>query len=106
MDEKVAEACPVMGTIFLVIRYKLLGAYNEERVKQTILMIYISYNFSSARFNLVGVVRRCFSWSSVSDDLLFSSCSFLVLFLALSFSRLILSLSFLCSSVPEALFLL
>ena len=47
-----------------------------------------------------------FSWSSVSDDLFFSSCSFLVLLLALSFSRLILSLSFFCSSVSEALFAL
>ena len=45
------------------------------------------------------VARRCFSWSSVSDDLLFSSCSFLVLLLALSYSHLILSLSLLCSSV-------
>ena len=44
--------------------------------------------------------------SSVSDDLLFSSCRFLVLLLALSFSRLILSLSFLHSSVSEALFAL
>ena len=45
------------------------------------------------------VARRCFSWSSVSDDLFFSSCSFLVLLLALSYSHLILSLSLLCSSV-------
>ena len=44
----------------------------------------------------------CFSWSSASDDLFISSCSFLVLLLALSFLRLILSLSFLCSSVSEA----
>ena len=68
------------------------------------LIIHISYNFSSPRFNLLRVARRCFSWSSISDDLFFSSCSFLVLLLALSFSRLILSLSFLCSSVSEALF--
>ena len=58
-------------------------------------MIYISYNFSSPRFNLVAVVRCCFLWSSVSNDFFFSSCSFLVLLLALSFSRLILTLSFL-----------
>ena len=63
-------------------------------------------SFPSPRFNLLRVARRCFSWSSVSDDLFFSSCSFLVLLLALSFSRLILSLSILCSSVSEALFAL
>ena len=45
------------------------------------------------------LARRCFSWSSVSDDLFFYFCSFLVLLLALSYSRLILSLSLLCSSV-------
>ena len=69
-------------------------------------MIYISYNFSAPRFNLLRVARCCFSWFSVSDDLLFSSFSFLVLLLALSFSRLILSLSFLYSSVSSALFAL
>ena len=66
---------------------------------------FLSNSLSSPRFSLLRVVRRCFSWSSVSDDLYFSSC-FLVLLLALSFSRLILSLSFLCSSVSEALFAL
>ena len=75
-------------------------------MKQTIIEDFISYNFSSPHFNLVRVVRSCFLWSSVSDNLFFSSCSFLVLLLALSFSRLILSLSFLCSSVSEALFAL
>ena len=69
-------------------------------------MIYISYKFSSPRFNLVRVVRCCFLWSSVSDYLSFSSCNFLVLLLALSFSYLILSFAFLCSSVPESLFAL
>ena len=69
-------------------------------------MIYISYNFSSPHFNLLRVARRCFWWSSVSDDFFFSSCSFLVLLLALSFSRLIVSFSFLCSSISEALFTL
>ena len=64
----------------------------------------LSNSFSSPRFNLLRVARCCFSWSSVSDDLFFSSCSYLVLLLALSFSRLILSLSVLCSSVSEALF--
>ena len=63
-------------------------------------------SFSSHRFNLLRVASRFFSWSSVSDDLLFPSCSFLVLFLALFCSHLILSLSFLCSSVSEALFAL
>ena len=70
------------------------------------LMIYISYYFSSPSFNFLGVARRCFLWSSVSDDLFFSSCSFLVLLLSLSFSRLIISLSFLCSFISEALFAL
>ena len=68
-------------------------------------MIYISHN-SSPRFNLLRVARRCFSWSSVSDYLFFSSCTFLILLLALSFSRLFLSLSFFCSSVFKALFAL
>ena len=68
---------------------------------------FLSNSISSPCFNLLRVARRCFLWSSVSDDLFFSSCSvFLVLLLALSFSRLILSLSFLCSSVSEALFAL
>ena len=57
-------------------------------------------------FNLLRVARRYFSKSSVSDDLFFSPCRFLVLLLALSFMRLILSLSFLCCSVSEALFAL
>ena len=47
-----------------------------------------------------------FSWSSVSDDLFFSSCSFFGFPSCSSFSHLILSLSFLCSSVYEALFAL
>ena len=64
------------------------------------------FSLSSPLFNLLRVDRSCFSWSSVSDDLFYSSCSFLVLLPALSFSRLILSLSFLCSSVSEALFAL
>ena len=67
---------------------------------------FLSNTFSSPRFNLLRVARRCFLWSSVSDDLFFSSCTFFVLPLALSFSHLILSLSFLCSSVSEALFAL
>ena len=69
-------------------------------------MMYISYNFTSPLFNLLKVGRCCFSWSSVSDDLFFTSYNFLVLLLALSFSCLILSLSFLCSSVSEAPFAL
>ena len=63
------------------------------------------FNFSSPRFNILRVARHCSSWSFVSDDLIFSSCSFLVL-LSLSFSSLILSLSSLCFSVSEALFAL
>ena len=63
-------------------------------------------SFSSPSFNLLRVARRCYSWSSVSEDLFFSSCSFLVLLLDLSFSCLMLSLPFLCSSVSEALFAL
>ena len=39
------------------------------------------YNsFSAPHFNLLRVARRCFWWSSVSDDLLFSSCTFLFLY--------------------------
>ena len=44
---------------------------------------FLSNSFSSPHFKLLRVARRCFSWSSVSDDLFFSSCNFLVL----SFSR-------------------
>ena len=69
-------------------------------------MIYTSYKFSSPHFNILRMARHYFSWSSVSDDLFLSSCSFLVLLLALSFSRLVLSISFLCSSVSEARFAL
>ena len=65
----------------------------------------LPHSFSSLRFN-VGVARRCFSWSSVSDDFYFRLVFFLVILLALSFSCLILSISFLCSSVSEALFAL
>ena len=67
---------------------------------------FLSNSFSSPHFNLLRVARCSFSWSSVSHDLFFSSCSFLVILLALSFSRLILTLSFLCSSDSEALFAL
>ena len=65
---------------------------------------FLSNSFSSPRFNFLRVARRCFSWSSVSDDLFYSSCNFFVILLVLSFSRPILSLSILCSSVSEALF--
>ena len=37
---------------------------------------FLSNSFSSPRFNLFSVARRCFSWSSVCDDLFFSSCRF------------------------------
>ena len=66
----------------------------------------LATSFSSLRFlsnsfsSSLRVARRCFSWSSVSDDLFFSSCSFFgFLLLASFYSRLILSLSLLCSSV-------
>ena len=65
---------------------------------------FLSNSFSSPRFNLLRVARCFFSWPSVSDDLIFSSCIFLVTLLALSFLRLTPSLSVLCSSVSEALF--
>ena len=65
----------------------------------------ISYSFSSRPFNLLRVARHCFSWCSVSDDLYFSSCSFLVLYLFRILSSAFLS-SVLSSSVSEALFAL
>ena len=34
---------------------------------------FLSNSFSSPRFNLLRVAKRCFLWSSVSDDLFFSS---------------------------------
>ena len=37
---------------------------------------FLSNSFSSPRFNILRVARRCFSWSSVSDDLFFSFCTF------------------------------
>ena len=58
-----------------------------------------SLRSTSPRFNLLGVARRSFLYSSAYDDLFFP----LVLLLALSFSCLILSLSFLCSSDSEVL---
>ena len=61
---------------------------------------FLSNSFSSPCFNLLRVGRRCFWWSSVSYDLFFSSCSFLVLLLALSF--LLLSTAFV-SSVLQSL---
>ena len=61
---------------------------------------FLSNSFSSPHFNVLRVARRCFWWSSVSEELFFSSCSFLVLLLAISFS--LLSSAFL-SSVSEAL---
>ena len=42
---------------------------------------FFSNSFSSPRFNLLRVARRCFSWSSVSDDLFYSSCNFFVILL-------------------------
>ena len=69
---------------------------------------FLSNSFSSPLFNLLRVAKRCFSWSSVSDDLFtfllyfFGSPSCSICFA----SYCILSLSFLCSSVSEALFTL
>ena len=40
---------------------------------------FLSNSFSSPCFNLLRVARHCFWWSSVSDDLFFSSCTYLVL---------------------------
>ena len=40
---------------------------------------FLSNSFSSPHLSLLGVARRCFSLSSVSDDLFFSSCNFLVI---------------------------
>ena len=42
---------------------------------------FLSNSFLSPRFNLLRVARCCFLWSSVSDDLFFSSCNFLLSFL-------------------------
>ena len=42
---------------------------------------FLSNSFSSPRFNLLRVARHSFWWSSVSDDLFFSSCTFLFSFL-------------------------
>ena len=67
---------------------------------------FLSNSFLSPCFNLLRVARHCFSLSSVSDDLFFSSCNFLVILLVLPFSCPILSLCFLCSSISEALFAL
>ena len=90
----------LVATIFssLVFLFSSVSMANLSCLLATTFssLSFLSNSFSSPRFNLLRVVRRCFSWSSVSDDLFFSSCTFLVLLLALSFSRLILSLSFLC----------
>ena len=67
---------------------------------------FLSNSFSSPRFNLLRVAKRCFSWSSVSDDFSFPLVIFLFPFLLYIFPRLILSLFLLCSSVSEALFAL
>ena len=42
---------------------------------------FLSNSFSAPRFNLLRVARCYLSWSSVSDDLFFSSCSFWFSFL-------------------------
>ena len=38
---------------------------------------FLSNSLSSPRFNLLRVARRCYSWSSISDDLFYTSCVFL-----------------------------
>ena len=61
---------------------------------------FLSNSFSSPHFNFLRVTRRCFSWSSVSDDLFFSSLIFLLSFLFYLFR--FLSSAFL-SSVLQSL---
>ena len=61
---------------------------------------FLSNSLSSPRFNLLRVARRCFSWSSVSDDLFLPSCVFLFSFLLYLFR--VLSSAFL-SSVHQSL---
>ena len=57
---------------------------------------FLSNSLSSPRFNLLRVARRCFSWSSVYDDLFFpSSVLFWVSFLL-----------YLFASFPQPFFLL
>ena len=63
---------------------------------------FLSNLFSLPHFNLLRVARRCFSWSSVSDDLFFSSCNFLVTGIYIFH---VLSSAFL-SSVLQSLFAL
>ena len=67
--------------------------------------VFVSDNLLQSKFSLqlifitslqfLRVTRRCFSWSSVSDDLFFSSCNFLVILLVLLFR--VLSSAFLYS---------
>ena len=58
-------------------------------------LIFLSNSFSSPHFNLSRVARRCFSWSSVSDDLFFPLVLFWFSFLLYIFR--ILSSAFLSS---------
>ena len=67
---------------------------------------FLSNSFSSPRFNRLRVAGRCFSWSSVSVSLFFSSCIFMLFSFLLYLFR-VLSLAFLSSvRVSEALFVL
>ena len=90
----------------LVLQFSSVSTANLSCLLMTTFssLSFLSNSFSSQCFNLLRVARHCFSWFSVSDNLFFSSCNFLVLLHALSFLRPILSLSFLCSSVSAALF--
>ena len=65
----------------------ILQSFSSSSVSTTNLattfssLIFLSSSFSSPCFNLLREAKRCFSWSSVSDDLFFSSCSFWFSFL-------------------------
>ena len=86
----------------------LSSSVSMANLKCLLLTTFSSFSFSPTHFHHLAsrVARRCFSWSSVSDDLFYFSCNFFVILLVLSFLHPILSLSILCSSVSEALFAL
>ena len=102
----ISSSSRLVATIFSSLALLSSSVSTANLVTTFSSLSFLSNSLSSHRFNLLRVARRCFSWSSVSDDLLFSSYSFWEILLALSFSRPILSLSFICSSVSEALFTL
>ena len=80
----------------LALSFFRLHSQPEVFVSDHILSLnFLSNSLSSPRFNLLRVARRCFSWSSFSDDLFFSSCNFLVILFVQSFH--VLSLAILSS---------